>query len=444
MSSHNDKAPSLRRRAILWLLLLGPFFFISYGGANWYASLQPEVGHIAFDWERQIPFVPWTIIPYWVIDFFYALSLFLCTSKTELDTHARRLLAAQVIAVGCFLLFPLQFSFERPQADGLFGGMFAALYSFDQPFNQVPSLHITLLVILWTTYRAHLPRRFQWLLHFVSALIAVSVLTTYQHHFIDIPTGALLGWFCIWLWPDDGASMWRSAQIAQAPGSRKMAGLYLLAALVSGSVGLAADGALLWLLWPAISLLLVAMNYGVFGSRGFQKDTRGQMSVAAKWLLFPYLIGAWVNSRLWTLRSPSAVPVADSVWLGRFPSRKDMRNGGYLAVVDMAAELPAPKPAPTRGARWCALPCLDLLLPPVDVLLAAADLIENRCQQEKGPVLVVCALGFSRSAMAVTAWLLRSKRVESVDAAIEMIRVRRPEIVLGEVHRQRLQELVDG
>ena len=38
-----------------------------------------------------------------------------------------------------------------------------------------------------------LPRLAQWPLHIWFALVGVSVLTTYQHHFFDIPTGALLG-----------------------------------------------------------------------------------------------------------------------------------------------------------------------------------------------------------------------------------------------------------
>ncbi len=432
--SNNENEQPLRWRAALWLLLLGPFFFISYGGANWFASTQEHVGYIVFDWERQIPFVPWTIIPYWVIDLFYAISLFICTSKDELDGHARRLLTAQVVAVCCFMLFPLQFSFDQPQAEGVFGGLFAALYSFDRPFNQAPSLHIALLVILWKLYWEHLPRRFHLLLHLVCVLIAISVLTTYQHHFFDIPTGALLGWFCIWLWPDEGISM---LQPSEEEKSRSIAGWYLLAALVMAWVAIAVGNTMLWLLWPAVSLLFVALFYVVIGGKGFQKDAHGRMSVAAKSLLFPYLVGAWVNSRLWTLRSEPAVHIDAEVWLGRFPSRNDIRSAGYVGVIDMTAELPAPG----MVENWCCEPCLDLLMPSADRLIAAAELIESRCLQGKGAVLVACALGFSRSAMAVAAWLLRTKRAGSVDEAIEMIRARRPEIVLGEQHRQLLQEI---
>ena len=57
-----------------------------------------------------------------------------------------RLLTAQIVAVACFILFPLRFTFVRPEATGLAGLLFAALASFDKPFNQAPSLHIALLV----------------------------------------------------------------------------------------------------------------------------------------------------------------------------------------------------------------------------------------------------------------------------------------------------------
>ena len=64
------------RRAALWLAFLGPFFFASYGFANGFASTRAHVGVIAFDWERNIPFLPWTIVPYWSIDVLYAISFF--------------------------------------------------------------------------------------------------------------------------------------------------------------------------------------------------------------------------------------------------------------------------------------------------------------------------------------------------------------------------------
>jgi hypothetical protein len=73
-------------RAMAWLLVLGPFFFASYGFANWLASTRTGVGAIAYEWERAIPFVPWTIVPYWSIDFLYAVSLFVCTLRQAVQS----------------------------------------------------------------------------------------------------------------------------------------------------------------------------------------------------------------------------------------------------------------------------------------------------------------------------------------------------------------------
>jgi membrane-associated phospholipid phosphatase len=144
------------RRALAWLSLLGPFFFLSYGLANWLAGQRAHVPSVVFDWEARIPFWDWTILPYWSIDLLYGLSLFLCTTRSELDTHARRLLTAQLAAVACFILFPLRFSLAHPATDGFFGAMFTALAGFDKPFNQLPSLHIALAAILWALYARRL------------------------------------------------------------------------------------------------------------------------------------------------------------------------------------------------------------------------------------------------------------------------------------------------
>ena len=146
------------RRALAWLLVLGPFFFLSYGFATWVSAQRSAVAYIVFDWEQHVPLLPWTIVPYWLMDVLYGLSLLLCATRRELDTHARRLLVTQLLAVSCFLLFPLRCTFVRGDVGGAFGGLFYLLMSFDQPFNQAPSLHIALLVVLLEPYLRVVPR----------------------------------------------------------------------------------------------------------------------------------------------------------------------------------------------------------------------------------------------------------------------------------------------
>ncbi|MEE1904530.1 serine/threonine protein phosphatase, partial [Pseudomonas inefficax] len=332
-----SREPGLIRRGVFWLLLLGPLFFLSYGLANNHTAGRSDVGSLVFGWESRMPLWPWTIIPYWSIDLLYGLSFLLPRTRQEMDRHALALLTAQLISVSCFLLWPLRFTFERPELGGVFGWMFDVLMGFDKPFNQAPSLHIALLVIIWTMFARHVQRQpWRWLMHGWMALIGVSVLTTWQHHFIDVPTGALAGFVCVWLWPYRGQLPWQQVRLARDAKRWRLALFYTVGGLLCAVPAVALGGAWLWLTWPAVSLALVALNYGVLGAGGFQKGADGRLSNAASWLLAPYLVGAWVNSRLWTWRHPQADEVCDGVYLGRIPGC----GAQFAAVVDLCAELP--------------------------------------------------------------------------------------------------------
>ena len=82
---------------------------------------------------------------------------------------------------------------------------------------------------------------------------------------------------------------------------------------------------------------------------------------------------------------------------------------------------------------------LDLVVPSLEQLRRAVNAIEAMPR----PTLVFCALGRSRSAVSVAAWLIATGRAASVDAALEHIRARRPQVYLHSGHRQRLEEWAD-
>ena len=425
----------LWKRGVLWLLLLGPLFFASYGFANWLTAQREDVGSLVFTWESAMPLWPWSIVPYWSIDLLYGLSFLLPATRREMDRHALRLLTAQVICVACFLLWPLRFTFERPELDGFLGWMFDVLMGFDKPFNQAPSLHIALLVVIWVMFARHTRGLLlRGLLHGWMALIGLSVLTTWQHHFIDVPTGALAGWLCVWLWPIEDRSPLHNLRLAREPQRWRLALRYGLGSAICAALAVNLGGAWLWLLWPCASLLLVALNYALFGAAGFQKHADGSLSSASTWLLAPYLLGAWINSRLWTRQHPQADQVVEGIWLGRVPTVAEAIS--FSAVLDLSAELPVRLP----GKTYRNLPLLDLVAPDSEACRQGAELIEQLRQQ--GPLLVCCALGYSRSATLVAAWLLHSGRAGSVEQAIAMIRAARPRIVLGDAQRKALQGLL--
>ena len=153
------------------------------------------------------------------------------------------------------------------------------------------------------------------------------------------------------------------------------------------------------------------------GPAAFQKQVDGRISLASRWLLLPYRLGARINIRWWTRRLPAAVEIADGVFLGRFPGRGELST--YVAVIDMEAELPA---LAASGLAWHAFPSLDLLAVPADRLRAASLAVEEA--RQRGPVLVCCALGFQRSAVVAACWLIRAGLATNAPAAVAQIAAR--------------------
>lgn len=390
------------------------FFCASYALANWAAAQRGFVPSAVFAWERNIPFVPWMVMPYWSIDLFYCASFFVCRTRGELTRHTRQLLAAQLISVSCFVLAPLRFSFTRPEVHGLFGAMFEILDRFDGPFNQAPSLHLSLAVILCARYSAHLHGVSRGLVRGWFVLVGIAALTTCQHHFIDVPTGIWVGLFCLALFPENDDPV--------RPGPAYLAGSAILV-LAAVAIG----GWALCLLWPAASCLITGFIYGRGDGTLFRKDR-----VLMNLLLAPYIAGVWLSTRWVTRGEPVAHEIADGVWVGRIPSRAEIT--GFHSVVDLSAELPFPAECP----NYRSVPLLDVSVPGADQLRRAAACIESL--HELRPTLVCCAMGYSRSAAAVAGWLVNTRRAPAVDQAIAMIE-RRRQVVLSPAHRARLREL---
>jgi len=433
---HIDDAASEPRpwkQGLAWLAFLGPFFFASYGFANWVTARRSGIPAIVFGWEHAIPFLPWTIVPYWLIDLLYGISLLLCATRAQLRTHVRRLLFVQVAAVLCFLAFPLRFTFERPALDGAFGWMFAALESFDRPYNQAPSLHVALLVVLWPVYLRAVPKRWHTVVHAAALVIALSVLTTWQHHFVDLPTGAWLGCLAVWLLREDRADDdWRLDR-SRDPQRRKLAAYYTIGAALPGSLAFLGGGAWLWLLWPAASLGLVSVVQLFGDGRAYGKRPDGSVPAAA-WMLFaPYFAGARINAWLWTRRARRADEVVSGIHLGSLVRPWLHVHDGNATIVDLCAELSAPQTAASHRA----IPMLDLVAPSASELQAAATAID--AARIRGPVLVACALGYSRSAAAIATWMMHAGMADNPAAAVERIRRSRPAVVLGARHVDALQ-----
>jgi hypothetical protein len=289
-SLQDDRRGAREPRPLLWALMwmsgLVAFFFATYAFSYWMSSLRHDVPSIVFGWERHIPFLPWTIVPYWSTDLIYVLSAFLFSTRAELATHCKRLLAVQVISVAVFLLFPLKFTFSQPETTGLLGWMFAARTGIDPLFNEAPSLHIGLMVVLWAAYGRYLRGGALWLMRGWFLLTMLSTLTTYRHHFFDLPTGLWVGLFCLAMFPDG-----EQAPPCGTPADRRFhfAAWHLGGALICVAAAYWLGGVGWLMLWPAGALAIVA-GVGLSGRPGLVRNADGRLMPEMVVLVAPYLL----------------------------------------------------------------------------------------------------------------------------------------------------------
>jgi membrane-associated phospholipid phosphatase len=191
-----------RSKAVAVSVGLSILFLIVYGGCNWITAHRANVGTFYFEWEGNIPFVAFFILPYMSIDLFFVAAPFLCRTESELSTLAKRIAVAIIVAGICFLLFPLRFAFPRPHADGWLGSIFDWFRGMDEPYNLLPSLHAALMLILLDAYFRNTRGLIRIAITFWFVLIALSPVLTYQHHLIDIAGGFVLAALCFLIFRD--------------------------------------------------------------------------------------------------------------------------------------------------------------------------------------------------------------------------------------------------
>ena len=115
------------------------------------------------------------------------------------------------------------------------------------------------------------------------------MLTTYQHHFIDIPTGLAAGCLVLLIRPLEGAPL--GFAIAREAARYKWAALYLglafmtlFAAILGAKIW---SAWMLWLSWVSLSFALVACGYAFLGAGVLLKTGKAVTPPLLKLYFFP-------------------------------------------------------------------------------------------------------------------------------------------------------------
>ena len=351
----NTARRSVSRRAALgWAALLGALFFLVYGAVNAWTATRTGVASLHLPWERHIPFLPWTVIPYMSSDLLFVAAFLLCRDSAALRRLAARIAFAILVSAACFLIMPLQYAFARPEAGGLPGALFSLL-SWDLPYNQFPSLHISLAIVLWPVFAARLRGAARIAAAAWFVLIAISTLTVYQHHAIDLAGGALVGALALHFFP-----MQSAPRVPVTRAHRRMAWRYGLGTGVLVALAGLNGGVALILLYPALSGVLVAGAYAG-GRSDFLVKRAGGFCPVTLLLFAPYLFGSWLGWRYHRRRDVAWCEIAPGLLLGRRLSEREARadrrtrrrgGSGPGAGADRAAGVHGARLSPFAGARF--------------------------------------------------------------------------------------------
>ncbi|MCE9555048.1 MAG: dual specificity protein phosphatase family protein, partial [Planctomycetes bacterium] len=123
------------------------------------------------------------------------------------------------------------------------------------------------------------------------------------------------------------------------------------------------------------------------------------------------------------------VEAAPGIYLGRHLNGREateLRKQGVVAVLDLTSEFSRCRQL--RGLPYRNVPMLDLTTPTPEHIAHCIEFIHE--YEPAGAVYIHCALGYSRSACIVAAYLLKTGQAESPEMAIEILRRSRPQLVL--------------
>ena len=395
------KAKPIFKERLLWLLFLAPLFFLLYGSTNQIASFQEHVNSIYFAWELKIPFIPWMILFYMLLDILFGFSFLIPESRSKLQRHSMRIIFVICISILIFLLFPLQCNFQKPEVTGILAPIYSLLKN-DLPYNQFPSLHVSLGLVIGYQYVTKLPAFARILFAGIFFLVIVSILFIYQHHLIDLPGGILVGLLAFYLFPEHGST--RLALNFISPKHLAMAIKYLLLSIIFTI--LAFNISMLWipLAWIAASMTTISLCY-VTGFNNISNKKHGQTNYLYRILFWPYFFGNYFTWLYWRKKLKPINKIDEHIYIGMSTDQdihSTLKEHNIHTIIDLAPELNSYIP---RNINYHSIPLLDLAIPDPEILIKITNLLDATHRQ--GKVLIICKLGVSRSVIAAAAWLVK-------------------------------------
>ena len=407
------------------------WFVFVYNGCNYLASLRPDVGTCAYDWEINFfPFIPILIIPYWSIDLFYGVAPFLIKDRFQLKQHLKRITFGIAVAGFFFLVFPLKLVTPAPPVEGWLKPFFGALQNFQNFYNCAPSLHIVLRTNLLMVYLPLCRGKLRPLISLWFLLIGASTLFCYQHHVMDVITGQLVGLFCLWLFPSTRFEAPRTDSPNGINANPKVGRIYGAGSLILLLLTYLGWPGSVLLLWPALALFVVSGAY-LGGGPTWLRKFEGKQLLGSRLLLLPFTWSSALTALYFNSRKTPYRELRPGITFGRRLTDQEAQEIDVEAVLDLTAEYDE-VPSFLEKA-YLNVPVLDLTSPSVEQLQQAVTHLQNHQS-----CYIHCSLGRGRAATAATAYLIAEGA--TIEEALTEIAQLQPDLHLAKGARKTLEE----
>ncbi|MEC4042054.1 phosphatase PAP2 family protein [Myroides odoratimimus] len=388
--------PTFKQRTKAMLLCYA-VFIILYMAAQYYAVYRALDWSVTLAIDPYIPFIEWMIIPYSTSGLFFLLVFYWVDSIYQLRLLTKRMLAVTIIAFIGFIVFPIQFTVERPlHTVALFNPLFDFITTWDTHYNQAPSLHVAYAIVFMTVVEH--TRRFKAFtkvfLHIWLALVALSTLFVYQHHTIDLITAILvcLGTF-IFL-PNKEKALYLNI--------KKGLIYFVLATMLLGIVCYSLERyTSILLLWIATNLIYIGIAY-IQNNIYFIKDKQGQINLWKYLVLLPYITTYYILRRLNKVYYPLEVKeMIPQLYIGSLLSSKEASahfDSSEVITYDLSAEMKENSYLLHHSA-YHFYPLLDVGQANQEYIQHIVTHIINAYQNKKNNTVIYihCAMGLSRS-----------------------------------------------
>lgn len=386
-------APSTLKERFVWLVYLGIVFFLLYGSANQYAAIINTDTAFFMQWEKGIPFIEWFIVPYMSSDILFVIAFLLPQRRIDIKTLALRSFFAIAVSVITFVLLPLKFSFDKPPVDNFLFDML----KMDLPYNQMPSLHISLAVILWFSMKNTIQSKLiKSILLIWLVLIGLSTLLVYQHHFIDLPSGFLLGMAMVYLFNEKKPAYF--SQSFTTPRHLKIALYYLVLSILLMVLAFKLSSFICFYLF--ISVFSISVIYA-FGLNGLLMAPNKGIRFLQKLFFLPYFVGSHLSWLYYKRNIPFISQYNERIYFGRQADDKEyqqLKQLGINKIINLCPELPFHK----TDILQHHYDFLDLTMQHPSRLFAVIKDIDSSSDK----VYIHCKLGMSRTILVIAAYLL--------------------------------------